>query len=85
MNPAISDEILAKKSGFPRSEIFLPPWGGRVSPFEVFLVGCRRIYAPIIMKFEIKACKIVIDHRIKFHEDPSFRCGDIYKTTLAFV
>ena len=28
--------------------------------------------------------KIVIDHHIRFHEDLSFRCGDIFKTILVF-
>ena len=36
------------------------------------------------MKFKTLVHKIVIDHHIKFHEDPSFRCGDICKTLLVF-
>ena len=39
-----------------------------------------RIDSWIFMKFKTSAHKIVIDHHIKFHEDPSFRCGDICKT-----
>ena len=38
------------------------------------------IYARIRMKFDTYNHKIVIDHHIKFHEDPSFRCGNICKT-----
>ena len=40
------------------------------------------IYAWIVVKFETLAHKIVIDYHIKFHEDPSFCCGDICKTIL---
>ena len=43
---------------------------------------CACIYARIFKKFETKGHKIVIDHNIKFHEDPSFRCRDICKTIL---
>ena len=42
------------------------------------------IYARIVMKFETKAHKIVIDYQIKFHKDRSFRCRDICKTILVF-
>ena len=35
-------------------------------------------------KFEAYAHTIEIDHHIKFHEDLSFRCGDIYKTIMVF-
>ena len=45
---------------------------------------CELIYAQILMKFEIYAHKIVIDHHLKFHEDPRFRCGDICKKELVF-
>ena len=45
--------------------------------------SCARIYAPIWMKFDTYDHKIVIDHHIKFHEDPSFRCGDI-SITISF-
>ena len=45
---------------------------------------CTRIYVRILMKFETYAHKIVSDHHIKFHEDPSLRCGDICKTILVF-
>ena len=41
-----------------------------------------RICARIIMKFKTYAHKIVIDHHIKFHDDPSFSCGDICKPIL---
>ena len=34
--------------------------------------SCWRIYAHIFMKFETEAYKIVINHHIKFHEDPTF-------------
>ena len=37
------------------------------------------------MKFETKALKIVFDHHTKYHEDLSFRFGDICKTILAFL
>ena len=40
--------------------------------------------ARIFMKFKTKAHKIMIDHHIKFCEDRSFRCGDIWKTILGF-
>ena len=43
-----------------------------------------RIYAQILMKFDKYDHKIVNDHHIKFHEDMSFRCGDICKTILVF-
>ena len=46
--------------------------------------SCARIYAQILMKFHTYAHKIVIDYHIKFHEDPSFCCGDICKTILVF-
>ena len=36
------------------------------------------------MKFETQALKIVFDHHTKYHEDLSFRFGDICKTILAF-
>ena len=42
--------------------------------------SCARIYAQIIMKFDVYAQKIVTDHYIKFHDDLSFRC----KTILVF-
>ena len=45
---------------------------------------CARICSRILMKFKTYAHKIVIDHYIKFHKDPSFRCGDICKTILTF-
>ena len=45
---------------------------------------CARIFPRISMKFENKAHNIVIDHHIKFHKDPSFHYGDIYKTILTF-
>ena len=32
------------------------------------------------MKFETLVHKIVVDHHIKFREDPMFGCGDICKT-----
>ena len=44
--------------------------------------SCARIYAGIFMKFETSPYKIEIDHRIKFHKDSSFRCGDICKTIM---
>ena len=47
--------------------------------------SCAHIYARISMKFKTLTHKIVIDHHIKFHEDPSFRCRDIWKTILVFV
>ena len=46
--------------------------------------SCARICARIFVKFKTLAHKIVIDHHIKFHGDPSFRCGDICKTILTF-
>ena len=46
--------------------------------------SCTRIYAWILMKFETWAHKIKIDHHIKFHNDPSYRCGDICKTISTF-
>ena len=46
--------------------------------------SCARIYAQIWMKFDTYDHKIAIDHHIKFHEDLSFRCGDICKTILVF-
>ena len=45
---------------------------------------CAHIYARIFMKFETWSHKVVIDHQIKFHKDPSFCCGDIDKTILTF-
>ena len=44
--------------------------------------SCMRICQRIFMKFKTLVHKIVIDHHIKFHKDPSFRCGDICKTIL---
>ena len=44
--------------------------------------SCARIFARIFMKFKILALKIVFDHHMKFHKDPSFHCGDICKTIL---
>ena len=44
--------------------------------------SCARICARIFMKLKTLAHKIVIDHHIEFHEDPSFGCGDISKTLL---
>ena len=49
---------------------------------------CARVFttpAQIFKKFETQANKIVFDYPIKFHEDPSFCCGDICKTILVFV
>ena len=46
--------------------------------------SCARIYAQIWMKFDTYDHKIVNDHHIKFHEDLSFRRGDIFKTILVF-
>ena len=43
-----------------------------------------RICSRISMKFNTLVHKIVSDHHIKFHEDPSFCCRDICKTILAF-
>ena len=43
------------------------------------------MYAQIRMKFDTYDHKIVIDHHIKFHEDLSFRRGDICKTILVFL
>ena len=40
---------------------------------------CMRICARIIMKLKIQAHKIVIDHHMKFYENPSFGCGDFAK------
>ena len=37
------------------------------------------------MKFETLAHKKVIDHHKKFHEDLSFRFGDIRKTIMVFL
>ena len=37
------------------------------------------------MKFDAYDHKIVIDLHIIFHEDLSFRCGDICKTILVFL
>ena len=39
--------------------------------------SCVRICARIFIKFKTYIHKIVIDYHIKFHEEPSFRCGDI--------
>ena len=47
--------------------------------------SCARIGAQIFMKFWTEAHKIVINDRIKFHKDPSYRCGDISKPILAFA
>ena len=44
-----------------------------------------RINAQIFMKFGTFVHKIVIDDPIKFHEGPSFRCGDICKTILTYI
>ena len=46
--------------------------------------SCAHIYARISMKFKTLTHKIVIDHHIKFHEDPKFCYGDICKTILVF-
>ena len=46
----------------------------------LFFLHYSRIYARILMKFQTKVNKIVVDDHIKFREDPSFRCGDICKT-----
>ena len=46
--------------------------------------SCACICARIFMKFETYTHKIVVDNHIKFHEDLSFRCGDICKTMLTF-
>ena len=47
--------------------------------------SCARICSPIIMKFITLVHKIVIDHHIKFHKDPSFCWGDICKTIFTFL
>ena len=51
-----------------------------VRVYELF----ARICWPIFTKFKTLVHKIVIDHHIKFHKDPSYRCGDICKTILTF-
>ena len=58
--------------------------GARFVAITLVYNSCARIYAPIWMKFDTYDHKIVIDHHIKFHEDPSFYCGDICKTILVF-
>ena len=37
---------------------------------RAFYRGCAHVYARILMKFDTYSHKIVIDHHIKFHEDP---------------
>ena len=62
-----------------------PPHRARFISIASVYNSYARIYAQIWMKFDTYDHKIVIDHHIKFHEDLSFRCGDICKTIRAFV
>ena len=50
---------------------------------RVFITRARVFMHKSSWNFKYKS-KIVIDHRIKFHQDPSFRCRDICKTILVF-
>ena len=43
-----------------------------------------RICSLIFIQFKTLVHKIVTDHHIKFHKDPSFRSGDICKTISTF-
>ena len=55
-----------------------------LSRLRAFTTFARAFVHGFLWNLKTKAHKIVIDHHIKFHKDPSFCCGDICKTILTF-
>ena len=65
-------------------EIWKIHWKSMIKKHQYCCANTSSSKDRIFMKSKTSAHEIVIDHNIKFNEDPSFRLGDIRKTILVF-